>query len=63
MQALGQTVFTGTILPLGTSRCTCRGRGNVSVRAVAAPAKLDTRKSEQVCVQFVGCMLRSICRL
>jgi glutamate-1-semialdehyde 2,1-aminomutase len=48
MQALGQTVFTGTALPLSTSRCTGRSRGNVCIRAVAAPAKLDTRKSEQV---------------
>lgn len=49
MQALGQTVFTATALPLSTSRCTGRSRGNVCIRAVAAPAKLDTRKSEQVC--------------
>jgi hypothetical protein len=48
MQALGQTVFTGTALPLSNARCTGRSRGNVCIRAVAAPAKLDTRKSEQV---------------
>lgn len=47
-QTLGQTAFTGTVVPLRKLRCTIRSRGNVAMRAVAAPAKLATRKSEQV---------------
>jgi len=48
MQALGQTAFVGSAVPLCKPKCTARSRGMVAVRAVAAPAKLDTRKSEQV---------------
>lgn len=48
MQALGQTAFVGSAVPLCKPKCIVRSRGMVAVRAVAAPAKLDTRKSEQV---------------
>lgn len=47
MQALGQTAFLGTVVALCKPKCTARSRGMVAVRAVAAPTKLDTRKSEQ----------------
>lgn len=49
MQALGRTAFAGTAVPVCKSAGVRRAnRGQVAVRAVAAPAKLDTRKSEQI---------------
>ena len=59
MHVPGQTALAGTALPItkpSALPCARRGRSSV-MRAVAAPTKLDTRKSEQACANHSNSFL------